>query len=123
MTKAVDTPHVDLVLADLKKEVEAKRPDPYIITLPNSQRVTFTYPLTYKRTERATFHKMVIDALRQFDDQPLLERMLSQEDLAKYDAADLDDDLHMAVLELVTTHFGLKKEIEAEGKDSGSALL
>ena len=49
-TKDVDRPSVDLVLSDLKKEVEKKRPEPYVITLPSSQRVSFKYPLVYKRT-------------------------------------------------------------------------
>lgn len=118
-----DQPNVDLVLGSLKREVEAKRPEPLGLRISDSTRIVFTYPLIYKRSEREEFQKIVVDALQNTNEQPLMERMLSEEDLAKYDAEDLDDDVHMAVIEAVGQHFGFAKEIEDEGKGDGSGLL
>lgn len=115
-----DRPQINLVLSDLKKEVEAKRPEPFVIGLSKSQRVTFKYPLVYKTSEREEFQKLISDALERNNEWPLMERMLSEADLAKYKAEDLDDDVHTQVLEALGNHFGFSQELAEEGKDSAS---
>lgn len=121
---APDKPqNVDLVLSNLKREVEEKRPEPLGIRLPSSKRIEFKYPLVYKRTERNQWIELIADALRKNDDEPLLERMLSPEDKALYDAEDLDDDVHMAVLGAVSEHFDFEGKLKTEGKEPGSDLL
>lgn len=115
--------NVDLVLSDLKKEVEQKRPESLTLGLPSSKRVEFKYPLTFKRSERKQFLQLITDALKNGDDEPLLAKMLSPEDKDLYDAEDLDNDVHMAVLEAVSKHFGFEDTLANEGKGSGSDLL
>lgn len=117
-----DTPAaVDATLAAVSAEVKAARPDDYVIALTGSKRISFKYPMTFKRSERKAF----IDMLNRVrsgdgDEEEFLATMLSPADLKAYDDLDLDYDVHEAFIEKVIAHFDLWRTARNEGKGNAS---
>lgn len=99
-----DTPNVDLVLSDLEKEI--KKPEPFVVVLSGSKRITFKDPYAFKISER----REVLDLYDQTqdgqaDDLDFLKRILSKSDFEAYVKEDLPIRTHEALTQRVMQHF------------------
>lgn len=99
-----DTPKVDLVLADLEKEIA--KPEPFTVVLSKNKRITFKDPFGFKLSERAEILGMYEAAQRgESDDLDFLAKIMTKTDFDKYVAEDLPARTHEALVARVMTHF------------------
>lgn len=118
MAVSNDKPTVHLVLADLENEI--RKPEPFVLVLSGSKRITFKDPFDFKISERDEILGIYEAAQRgEVDDLDLLKKILSAEDYKKYIDADLPIRTHGALVERVMTHF--KGGLGEPGEGSASA--
>lgn len=111
-----DKPQVDLVLADLEKEIQ--EPQPYTVALKGGVRVTFKDPFDFKLDER----QRVMDLMRGMengtvDDLEFLAEIMTKTDLEKYKKSNPGIRLHNTLMQRVMAHFQGALG-ESEGSDN-----
>lgn len=113
-----DTPKIDLVLADLEKEVV--KPEPFVVVLSKNKRITFKDLFDIRASERHEFFDLIEKAKAgEADDFELLKRMLSPEDYQTYVDEDLPVRTHSVLVKRVMAHY--EQGIGTPGEGSGSA--
>lgn len=99
-----DTPKIDLVLADLEKEI--RKPEPFTVVLSKNKRITFLDLYGFKLSERDAIFGLYEQSQRgEADDLDLLKKILSTADYDKYVAEDLPIRTHQALVQRVMAHF------------------
>lgn len=101
---ANDKPKIDLILSDLENEI--LKPEPFVVVLRDGKRITFKDPFDFKVSEKDEILGIYEAARRgEADDLELLKKILSEDDYAKYIAADLPIRTHGALTQRVMEHF------------------
>lgn len=114
-----DTPHIDLVLSDLEKEVA--KPEPFVVVLSKNKRVTFKDPFGFRVSERKNVLDLFEKAQRgEADDMDFFKKIMSPEDYKAYVAEDLPLRTHGALSQRVMAHFEGSLGKPGEGNGSGS---
>lgn len=111
-----DTPRVTASLAAL--EAEAKSPEPFILALPDSRRITFPdlYDIPVEESEE------FLSQLKEHgqNDWKFLQKWLSKEDFEAYKAAKVKLRVHAALMTQVLDYYQASFGKPGEGRASAS---
>lgn len=112
-----DTPRVNLTLAQL--EQQAASPEPFILALKDSQRITFPDLFDMPAEDGEQF----LDELNKFgqNDFKFLEKWLSEEDFQKYKDAKITLRQHAALMNQVLGYYQASVGKPGEGVASASS--
>lgn len=99
-----DKPEIDLVLADLEKEIE--EPKPFTVVIKGGKRITFKDPFDFTLDER----KRVMDLYQGMekgtvDDLEFLAEIMTKTDLETYKKSNPKIRTHNTLMQRVMAHF------------------
>lgn len=113
---AVDKPNINLTLASL--EAEIAKPEPFVVALSGSKRITFPDLYDMPAEEALEFFKDSETAGR--NDFVFLEKWLSKADFEAYKAARVPLRTHAALIERVMDYYQQTVGTPGEGNASAS---
>lgn len=99
-----DKPKIDLVLADLEKEIQ--EPEPFTVALPGGKRITFNDPFDFNLDERKRVQELMVGVEQgTVDDLDFLAEIMSEEDLKTYEDSNPKIRVHNTLMQRVMAYF------------------
>jgi hypothetical protein len=99
-----DKPKVDLVLADLEKEIQ--EPEPYTVVIKGGKRITFKDPFDFTLDEREHIMNLLQGMERgTVDDLEFLAEIMTKTDLEAYKKSNPKIRTHNTLMQRVMRHF------------------
>lgn len=113
---AVDKPNINLTLASLESEIS--KPEPFVLALPGSKRITFPDLYDMPAEEALEFFKSLETVAK--NDFEFLQKWLSKADFEAYRAAKVKLRVHAALIERVLDYYQQTVGTPGEGNASAS---